>query len=273
MTRSPLPSRTALVTGAASGIGWETARLLAAQGCTVLVHARDAVSARDAVDRLVAAGADADRLEPVAADFTRLAEVEELARVTAAVHPVLDLLVNNAAVAAPERHTLTGDGLEISFQVNFLAAYLLTRRLAGPLTARPGSRVVNVSSSMHRTASIAWNDVNRARRYSRLAAYAQSQLALTVFTRAAVPADSNCTAVSVHPGICDTALLPLYAHEGDPAADGAAHVVRLCDPATDIRPGTYYDRTAPSPAAPVATDDRTVRRLCKLADRLVARAA
>ncbi len=62
---------------------------------------------------------------------------------------------------------------------------------------------------MHRTASISWADPNRARRYSRLAAYAQSQLALTVFA-----ADPRVTAVSVHPGVCDTALLPLYSHEG-----------------------------------------------------------
>ncbi|MCQ4082178.1 SDR family NAD(P)-dependent oxidoreductase [Streptomyces sp. RB6PN25] len=273
MTHSPLPPRTALVTGATSGIGFETARLLAEQGCTVIVHAPDAASGQDAISRLTASGADADRLELVVADFTRLAEVNALASTVADAHRVLDLLVNNAAVPAPERHTITEDGLEISFQVNFLAAYLLTRLLAGPLTARPGSRVINVSSSMHRTASIAWNDVNRSRRYSRVAAYAQSQLALTIFTRAAVPSGSGCTAVSVHPGICETALLPLYAHEGDPAAEGAARVVRLCDPATELVPGAYYDRTALAPAAPIAGEDRTVRRLCKLADQLVAKAA
>lgn len=76
----------------------------------------------------------------------------------------------------------------------------------------------------------------------------------------------------MHPGICDTALLPLYAHEGDSAVEGAKRVVRLCDPATDVVPGAYYDRTALSPAAPVAMEERTVRRLCKLADQLVAKA-
>ncbi|TKA01208.1 SDR family NAD(P)-dependent oxidoreductase [Actinacidiphila oryziradicis] len=271
MSSSALPSvptRTALVTGATSGIGWETARLLAEQGCTVIVHAPDTESGHHAVERLVAAGADRARLRLAVADFARLDDVRALASMVGAAHPVLDVLVNNAAVAAPERHTLTADGHELSFQVNFLAAYLLTRALAGPLTARPGSRVVNVSSAMHRTASISWNDLNRARHYSRHAAYAQSQLALTVFARAEAP--TGCTAVSVHPGICETTLLPLYAHEGEPAAEGAARVVRLCDPATELVPGGYYDRTALSPAAPVATEDRTVRRLCKLADQLVA---
>ncbi|MFH8348994.1 SDR family NAD(P)-dependent oxidoreductase [Streptomyces sp. NPDC018045] len=268
---SPLPPtlRTVLVTGATSGIGWETARLLAANGDTVVVHAPDQSSGDDAVARLVAAGTDTLRLRLVIADFSRLDEVRAMAAKVAAEYPVLDVLVNNAAVAAPERRTMTIDGNEVSLQVNFLAAYLLTRELAGPLSARPGSRVINVSSSMHRTASISWNDPHRARRYSRVAAYAQSQLALTIFARQQAP----WTAVSLHPGVCDTSLLPLYAHEGSSAREGAERVVRLCDPATELVPGAYYDRTALSPAAPVALEDRSVRRLCKLADRLVAQAA
>lgn len=133
--------------------------------------------------------------------------------------------------------------------------------------------MINVSSSTHRTASISWSDLNRSHRYSRHAAYAQSQLALTIAAQAAALRGSGCTAVSVHPGICETALRPLYAYEGETAAAGAACVVRLCDPATALVPGGYYDGTALSPAAPVATEDRTARRLCKLADRLVSRAA
>ncbi|MFF5126542.1 SDR family NAD(P)-dependent oxidoreductase [Streptomyces syringium] len=261
---SPTP-RTVLVTGATSGIGWETARLLVDRGDTVIVHAPDQASGDDAITRLVTAGADTLRLRLAVADFTRLDEVRAMAARIADEHPVLDVLVNNAACAAPERRTLTADGNELSLQVNFLAAYLLTHELSGPLSARPGSRVVNVSSAMHRTASIAWNDPHRAKRYSRVAAYAQSQLALTIFARE----EASWTSVSVHPGVCDTALLPLYAHEGDSAVEGAQRVVRLCDPATEVVPGAYYDRTALSPAAPVVMEDRTVRRLCKLAGQLV----
>ncbi|WP_432186495.1 SDR family NAD(P)-dependent oxidoreductase [Streptomyces sp. Tue6028] len=267
MPESTLSSRTVLVTGATSGIGYETARQLAEHGATVLLHGRVAEQARAAADRLVAeAGADPDRLCTYGADFARLDEVETLAHKVVAEHPHLDVLVNNAGIAAPERHTVTADGNEIAFQVNFLAHYLLTCLLEPALTSDPGGRVVNVSSTLHRTASIQWSDPNRARRYSRLAAYAQSQLALTVFA-----SDPRVTAVSVHPGVCDTALLPLYAHEGVSPTEGAANVVRLCDPAIEIVNGSYYDRDARVEPAPAATEDRTVKRLNKLADLLVGR--
>ncbi|MFE4016644.1 SDR family NAD(P)-dependent oxidoreductase [Streptomyces sp. NPDC059101] len=260
-----LSSRTVLVTGATSGIGFETARRLAERDATVLVHGRTAEEAQAATDRLIAtAGIDASQLCAFSADFTALEEVEAMARRVIAEHPRLDVLVNNAAIAAPERHTLTADGNEIALQVNFLAHYLLTCLLEPALTSRPGGRVVNVSSSLHRTASIQWNDPQRARRYSRLAAYAQSQLALTVFA-----ADPRVTAVSVHPGVCDTDLLPLYGVEGGTAAQGAAHVVRLCDPAIDVVNGAYYDRDQRVDPAPAATEDRTIKRLGKLADQLV----
>ncbi|MGP9023080.1 SDR family NAD(P)-dependent oxidoreductase [Streptomyces sp. BR1] len=269
MSSASLSGRTALVTGATSGIGYETARLLAARGATVLVHGRTADEAQAATDRLIAtAGVEAGQLCAYAADFTRLEEVEALAVRVVANHPHLDVLVNNAGMAAPERHTITADGNEIAFQVNFLAHYLLTNLLEQALTSDPGGRVVNVSSSLHRTGNIQWSDPNRARRYSRLAAYAQAQLALTVFA-----ADPRVTAVSVHPGICDTGLLPLYAHEGAPAAEGAAHVVRLCDPAVEIVNGAYYDRDQRVEPAPAATEGRSVQRLNKLASLLTGHTA
>ncbi|MGY4975508.1 SDR family NAD(P)-dependent oxidoreductase [Streptomyces nigrescens] len=188
--------------------------------------------------------------------------------------PPSDTLVNNAGIAAPERHTLTADGNEIVLQVNFLAHYLLTCLLEPALTSDPGARVVNVSSSLHRTASIQWSDPHRVRRYSRLAAYAQSQLALAAYAQSQLAltvfaADPRVTAVSVHPGVCETELLSLYAINGASAAEGAAHVVQLCDPATEIVNGAYYDRDQRVEPAQAATEDRTVKRLSKLADQLI----
>lgn len=263
----------ALVTGASSGIGWETARLLAERGATVVLHARTAREGEDAVERLLARGIAAERLHLVAADFTRLAEVAQLADTVARAFPALDLLVNNAAVMAPERCTLTDDGIEVSFQVNYLAAHLLARMLHGPLSAATDGRIVNVSSSLHRTAAMNWNDPNRVKKYSRVAAYAQSQLALSMGTLAMAPEGSGITAVSVNPGLCDTALLPLYGRVGAPPAEGAAAVVRLCLPAFRLTNGEYYDGGDIAPTAVAVHEDRSQRRLVKLADQLTAAGA
>ncbi|MDH6114977.1 NAD(P)-dependent dehydrogenase (short-subunit alcohol dehydrogenase family) [Kitasatospora sp. MAP12-15] len=264
-----LPSPVALVTGASSGIGWETARLLAEGGATVIVHARTGSEGEEAVDRLVAAGASRDQLRMIAADFTDFAEVAVLAGTVTAAFPTLDLLVNNAAIMAPERCTLTKDGNEVSLQVNFLAAHLLAKLLRAPLSAAGAARIINVSSALHRTAAMNWNDPHRVKKYSRVAAYAQSQLALTMATRDMAPADSGITAVSVNPGLCDTALLPLYGRVGAPAAEGAAAVVRLCDPGFRLTNGEYYDGGDIAPSAQPVHEERSLRRLAKLADQLV----
>ncbi|MCC9306160.1 SDR family NAD(P)-dependent oxidoreductase [Kitasatospora sp. RB6PN24] len=263
-----LSGRTALVTGASSGIGWETARLLAEQGATVIVHARTANEGEHAVERLVERGAARDQLHLVAADFTRLAAVASLAESVARAFPALHLLVNNAAVMAPERCTLTDDGVEVSFQVNFLAAHLLAKQLQGPLAAAGNARIINVSSSLHRTASMNWTDPNRVKKYSRVAAYAQSQLALSMAAGSMAPAGSDITSVSVNPGLCDTALLPLYGRVGAPPAEGAAAVVRLCLPTVELTNGEYYDDGDIAPTAVVVHEERSQRRLAKLADQL-----
>lgn len=264
-----LSARTALVTGASSGIGWETARLLAAHGATVVVHARTANEGEHAVERLVDAGASRDQLHMFAADFTRFAEVSVLAGTVATAFPTLDLLVNNAAIMAPERCLLSEDGNEVSLQVNFLAAHLLAKLLRAPLSAAGQARIVNVSSSLHRTAAMNWNDPHRVKRYSRVAAYAQSQLALTMAARDMAPEGSGITSVSVNPGLCDTALLPLYGRVGAPPAEGAAAVVKLCLPDFRLANGAYYDGGDIAETAQVVHEERSLRRLAKLADQLV----
>lgn len=259
-------SRSALVTGATDGIGYETALRLAKDGAAVIVHARTARRGEETVERMVKEGADPRQLTTAVADFADLAQVRTMAAEVAAKHPGLDLLVNNAGMAGPERRTLTDEGNEVTWQVNYLAHFLLTRLLAASLAARANSRVVNVSSSLHRTGNIDWTDIARARRYSRVAVYAQSQLALTVFAKAL--AERGQTAVSVHPGTIETRLLPLYGSTGRPVGEGAAAVLNLCHPGHAIDNGAYYDHLTVTTPGPGALDQRSPRRLWNLSTAL-----
>jgi NAD(P)-dependent dehydrogenase (short-subunit alcohol dehydrogenase family) len=161
-------SPTILITGATSGIGYATARRLLAAGASVIVHGPTVPSVDDAVTRLVADGADPLGVSAVAADFSRFDEVATMARAVSARCQCLDVLVHNAAVVGPQGRTVTADGNELTFQVNYLAPYLLTRLLTPHLRAARG-RMVAVSSTLHRMGNINWADPQRTKFYSSVA--------------------------------------------------------------------------------------------------------
>jgi NAD(P)-dependent dehydrogenase (short-subunit alcohol dehydrogenase family) len=262
----PAGGRIVLVTGAGTGIGLETARRLAGAGNCVILHARTADEAEQALEDLVKAGIDLLLLKTVVADFARLDEVRDLAGRIAHEHPRLDVLINNAATVGPEHRVVTSDGHELTFQVNYLASYLLTRLLWEPLTA---GRVVNVSSSLHRSGHVHWGDLNYTARYASVAAYAQSKLALTMFTRAmAAYARGGPSAVAVHPGIVATRLTRIYRRAGGPVGEAADVLAHLAAYGSAADNGMYYHGLAPSQPAQLVRDRKSVERLWKLSARL-----
>ncbi|RAG87052.1 short-chain dehydrogenase [Streptacidiphilus pinicola] len=263
--------RTALVTGATNGLGLQTALRLARGGARVIVHGQTAQNTDTAVAALTELGAPGGRLEQAVADFRHLDQVRTLAEQLTEHHERLDLLVLNAGIAAPERRTLTEEGNELSFQVNYLAPYLLTRLLERPLARGTDTRVVALGSSLHRTANIDWTDLTRAKRYSRIAAYGQSKLALTTFISSLAPyLPAGHTAVTVHPGVAETATRPLYGTVGHPSGEVAETVVRLCEPGFEVVNGGYYEGLEIAPTGQQVSEKRSVDRLLKLSEKLTA---
>ncbi|WP_158244001.1 SDR family NAD(P)-dependent oxidoreductase [Mycobacterium sp. 4858] len=260
-----------LVTGATDGIGFATARRFVDEGATVYLHAPDHDSGEDAMTRLVKDGAEPLRLFLVVADFTRLKEVAELGDMLTATLPALDLLVNNAAVFAAERRTHTQDGTELTFQVNYLAPYLLTTKLTPRLVAS-GGRVLNVSSVMHRGGTIKWKNL-AGEQYWPLAAYAQSKLALTMYTKTlAETVGDSFTALSLDPGVFDTRLLPIYGRVGQVAEEAAPILTTLGSPDYGVMNGGFYEGLRPGKTAALIDNPRARDRLAKLSARLVASA-
>ncbi len=269
MSKSVSSPLTVLVTGATDGIGFATARRLVDDGATVYVHAPDQNSGEDAMARLVKDGAEPLRLHLVVADFTRLDEVADLAEKLTATLPALDALVNNAAMAAPERRTYSEDGHEVTFQVNYLAPYLLTEKLL-PRIASAHGRIVNVSSMTHSGGNISWKNLAGVHQYWPLAIYAQSKLALTMYTKSLAEASGGkFTVLSVHPGVFGTRLLPIYGRVGRPAAEAAPILAALSSPAHPVVDGGYYDGLDLAPAAALAENARARSRLVKLTADLV----
>ncbi len=201
--------RTALVTGANSGIGYYQALELARHGAHVLLGCRDAsrgAAARSAIVVEVAAA----RVEVAALDLADLTSIGHLAGTLVAGADGLDLLINNAGVmAVPDRHT-TAQGFELQFGTNHLGHFALTGRLLPALLRRPGSRVVTVSSLNHRMGSIRLDDLQSERHYGRWRAYNQSKLANALFTleldRRLRAAGAATLSVGAHPGFSHTQL-------------------------------------------------------------------
>jgi NAD(P)-dependent dehydrogenase (short-subunit alcohol dehydrogenase family) len=200
--------RTAVVTGANSGLGFVTARELARRGARVVLACRSEARGTEAGDRLAIEVPDAD-VEFVRLDLGDLDSVREFAAAYGRGRDRLDLLINNAGVMAlpPGR---TADGFETQFGVNHLGHFALTGLLLPTLLDTPGARVVTVSSTMHAMANIDINDLNSERKYGRWTAYARSKTANLLFThelaRRLAALGSDVVAAAAHPGYASTNL-------------------------------------------------------------------
>ena len=265
---------TILVTGATSGIGLATARALAPRAGSLLVHGpepRDDVAPvlSDLRGR-VGAGASVVYLQ---ADYTWLADVARLADDVAAAADRLDLVVNNAGLPGPPTRTVTGDGNELTLQVDYLAPVALTSRLLAVLADQDRARIVDVASATHLSATLDLDDLDLERGYTPVDAYARAKLALVTHTcwLAGHLPHRGIEVVALHPGIIATGLLhAMFAIGGDEPERAARAIVEVAGRSGDN--GTYYDEVRPADPHPAARDPRVQRRLHDLTVARLARA-
>lgn len=184
-----------LVTGATAGIGEVAARALAAQGATVIVHGRDKAKA-DAVKASMGG-----KTETLIADLSSLADVRRAAAEFRSRFDTLDVLLNNAGAINSERK-LSKDGLELTFAVNHLAHFLLTRELRPLLEKTPGARIVNVASEASKSLfALDLDDLQTEKRYFGWKAYARSKRANILFSsELARRLPAGITSNALHPG-------------------------------------------------------------------------
>ena len=199
--------RTALITGANSGLGLESVRALAQRGARVVLACRSLAKAEAACRELAADGGG--ELIPLELNLADLASVRHGAAQVAERCGAIDLLINNAGVMAPPRQ-LSAQGFELQFAVNHLGHFALTQQLL-PLL-RPGARVVHVSSGASYFGRIAFHDLQGEQRYDAWAAYAQSKLA-NVMTALALQRrldaqGAEVLSIAAHPGLARTNLQP-----------------------------------------------------------------
>ena len=266
----------ALITGATGGIGLETARALAQMGADVVIGARDPARGQAVIDEIARNGGRAELL-PI--DMASFASVRRAAERFSATHPKLDVLVNNAGIVVRQRR-LSVDGHELTWETNFLGAFLLTRLLLPALKKAPKPRVVNVSSEAHKVGRIDWNDLELERgRYTGFRAYANSKLALVLFTRELARREPTIAVNAVHPGAIATGIWRAAPKVAQwilglvlPSPEkGARPVVRLAAASElDGVTGCYFDKLREVAPAPAARNDGDAARLWDLAQKATA---
>ena len=264
-----------LVTGATDGLGRSLATELAGRGPTVLVHGRDEGRGREVIGQIESETGNRG-MRWYGADLASLAEVRELADRVEQEEERLDALVCNAGIG----NTLPGDGermesrdgYELRFAVNYLAHFLLARRLVPLIERSAPARIVIVSSAGQ--APIHFDDVMLERGYNGVQAYCQSKLAqvMMTFDLAEELGDAGVTANCLHPAT----YMPtkIVTHAGiNPASsldEGTEATLRLVvDPELDGVTGRYFDGTTESRAHAQAYDADARRRLRELSERLV----
>ncbi|MFG2047970.1 oxidoreductase [Micromonospora sp. NPDC048935] len=283
--------RNVVITGGNSGIGFETARVLAARGASVVLACRDR-------DRAAAAAAalPGGNVTIVDLDLGSLASIRRAAEELRARHARLDLLINNAGLMMPPLGH-TEDGFELQIGINHLGHFALTGLLLDRLLATPGSRIVTVSSSAHRRGRIDIDDLQfRRRTYRPTTAYSQSKLANILFTyelqRRLSAAGAEPIAVALEPGIISTglqrhvtgalaagiAVVGKLIGQASPAAGALATLRAATDPT--VGGGDYYapdgrllnasGQPVPARSSSASHDVDTQRRLWTESERLTA---
>jgi NAD(P)-dependent dehydrogenase (short-subunit alcohol dehydrogenase family) len=200
-----VPPRSAIVTGATSGIGRAVAEALAAAGITVAIVARDAVRGEQARTEISAA-TGSQRVELFVGDLSDLASVQRLSAAVAEAHPSLDVVVHCAAVYNARR-TVTDDGFETMFATNVLGAFLLTNLLLEQLRASGAARVIVLTAPS--TVRLDFDDLQGERRFRSLTAFGATKAADLLFTfeLARRLEGTGVTANAVHPGLVRTNLM------------------------------------------------------------------
>jgi NAD(P)-dependent dehydrogenase (short-subunit alcohol dehydrogenase family) len=279
--RDLMCGKTVLVTGGTGGIGLATATGLAGLGARVGIVGRSATRGAAAADAVRRKVPSAD-LDVFAADLSAQAEVRRLAAEARELYPRLDVLVNNVGGYWAHRH-VTADGLEHTFALNHLAAFLLTHELRDLLVASAPARVVTVSSGAQAMGRIDLGDLQGERSYNGQRSYNQSKLANVLFTYelARRLEGTGVTATVLHPGVVRTAfgredsgrfmrlMFPLVTPFMKNPEQGAATSIHLAS-SPDVAgvTGVYFANRRPKRSSKASHDRDLARRLWEVSVEL-----
>jgi NAD(P)-dependent dehydrogenase (short-subunit alcohol dehydrogenase family) len=263
---------TILVTGATDGLGRRLAQVLAAMGATVLLHGRSPQRLEATLEEL-RSQTSSEKVNSYLADLSSLAAVRDLVERIFSEHDRLDVLVNNAGIIARERKE-SEDGYELTFAVNYLSHFLLTRLLLPLLKDSAPARIINVASAGQ--SPLDFSNLMLERSYDAMKAYSQSKLAQVMFTfeLAEHLRDTGVSVNALHPAsLMDTKMVQsTFGYSMSTVEEGTEAVVRLAiSPEIEGVTGRYFDGKREARANWQADDPQARHRLWVLSEQLCGR--
>ena len=274
----------ALITGGNAGIGKETAIGLVRAGYSVIITSRDPQRGEEAMREIRERG-ESEAIECLPLDLASFASIRSLAETLRRRGAPLHVLIENAGLILSERRE-TEDGLEMTFGVNHLGHFLLTRELLPLLEKADRSRIVIVASNAHRSVrSLDFDDLQSRRRYSAWTAYNRSKLANIYFARelARRLSERDIPVYALHPGVVATSftkdedtkglvawswkLIQPFLRTPEQGAQTSIYLATSKDP--DLQNGGYYADCRPARLSSAATDDTAARRLWEASEAMI----
>lgn len=271
-----------LVTGGASGIGLATATELAQRGASVTITARSAERAEVAADAIKeAAGVEVQALK---LDLSELDTIDSFSERYRSLTDTVDVLINNAGTIAGKRQ-LTKDGLEFTFAANYLGPFYLTNQLLPLLSHQPATRILNVSSELYRNVKggLDLENLQLERGFSSSKAYANSKLALMLFTFELGQRYRDIDSFAIHPGVIRTRfgtspesglsmslMMQLLGPMLKKPEHGAQSSVLLATaPREKLAGSWYWAEGVPVKPEPMASDPIVSNKLWELSEELI----
>jgi retinol dehydrogenase 12 len=276
-----MKGKNVLITGGTSGIGFETAKAIAAKGANVYIVGRDKARTEQAVKDLIAATGNSN-IRYFLANFSSMQSVRQLAAQVKSEISVMDVLVNNAGGVFPD-FKLNEDGLEMTIATNHFAYFLLTNLLLDLLKKAKAGRIVNVASDSHYQGKIDFESFTADKGYFIMKAYGQSKLANVLFTQELAERleGTNVTVNALHPGVVKTNIgnksanwysglaWTLFSRLGGiSVADGAKTSVYLAtSPEVEGTTGKYFAKSKQKEPSKLTFDAALQKKLWQVSEQ------
>ncbi|MFZ4816813.1 MAG: SDR family oxidoreductase [Phototrophicaceae bacterium] len=276
-----MQGKTCLITGANSGIGYETALALAKMGAQIVMVCRNRTKAEAAQSKIKNQSGN-PLVDVLIADLSVQQSIRDMAATFKSKYDRLDVLVNNAGVAVGKRE-LSADGYEMTFAVNHLAYFLLTNLLLDMLKASAPSRIVNVASEYQRFGTLDFDDLMLEKKFGVTQAYAQSKRANIIFTYELSKrlTGTGVTVNCLHPGVVRTnfgsqtgGLFGMVwsklarPFEMSPEQGAQTIIYLASSPEVDGITGRYYAKKKPLKSSPQTYDSTVQVRLWQVSEQL-----